>query len=288
MSHRPYDRTDKLLFTMVAVCAVAGVGFLAFGIAPYYEHNNANDSNSNANSSGSLFGSVTISPISARPFYMINPYSQPASGDKVVSLNFTLNNGKSISVVTNPYYYKLTGSDGKVYSTSIFGNNSEMTTVAGGASAVVTVSYEIPTGTTPTSIAYDDDLGTTCTANFASVWSTNPIMPPDYISLSTPSYVQTISGNIFITPSAGDEFINVTVTITNEAPVSKTLSYMFLSLSTSDGLLHNVNYGLTDAFPDGLQSGASVTVHMVFEISSSSTPTSLTYNDYSSLSTITF
>jgi hypothetical protein len=270
---------------MIAVCAVAGIAFIAYGIAPSLEHNSTSNASS---SSGSLFGSVSISPISARPFYMINPYSQPAYGDKVVSLSFTLNNDKIFSVVTNPYYYKLTGSDGLAYSISIFGNNSDMTTVAAGASSVVSVSFEIPNGTTPVSIAYDDDLGTTCTANFVNVWSTDPIMPPDYISLSSPSYVQTTSGNIFITPSAGNEFINVTVTITNEASSSKTLSYMYISLSTSDGLLHNVDYGLSDALPDGLQGGASVTVHLVFEISSSSTPTSLEYNDYSSLSTVTF
>ena len=38
----------------------------------------------------------------------------------------------------------------------------------------------------------------------------------------------------------------------------------------------------------GLQAGSSVTVHMPFEISRSSTPTTMEYNDMSSLSTVTF
>ena len=53
------------------------------------------------------------------------------------------------------------------------GNYSVPTDILGGKSAVVSVSFEIPNSVTPASLAYDDGLGDSCKANFASVWNAN-------------------------------------------------------------------------------------------------------------------
>ena len=278
----PQQKSRKKLIMIAVVVVIAIVVIAAIAVAAM------SGAKTNGDSNGSIFGSVTITPTSSRPYYMVNPYLQPASGDKVVVLTFTVNNGKSATIYTNPFYYQLTGSDGLVYSLSYLGNYSAPTDILGGKSAVVSVSFEIPNSVTPASLAYDDGLGDSCKANFASVWSSNIIMPPDYLHLSAASYAATSSGSVYITPSAGDKFISVTVTITNKDTVTHTLSEFDFTLSTSDGLTHDVTYLISNDLPTGLQAGSSVTVHMPFEISSSSTPTTMEYNDMSSLSTVTF
>ena len=82
---------------MIAVIAVIAIVVIAaIAVAAM------NGAKTNGDNNGSIFGSVTITPTSSRPYYMVNPYLQPATGDKIVVLTFTMNNGKSSTIFTQP------------------------------------------------------------------------------------------------------------------------------------------------------------------------------------------
>jgi hypothetical protein len=154
-----------VLVAMVVIAATA-VASLAFA-------NNSNRDN------GFVSGSVTINPSYARPVSHNALLSSPSSADEVVMLSFTINNGMSYLTYTDPTSYKLTCANGLSYNFTSLSYHSPGAFVYSGKLSTVYVPFEIPTGTTPTSLAFDDGEGNTCRANFAGVWSTDPITPPN-------------------------------------------------------------------------------------------------------------
>lgn len=84
-------------------------------------------------------------------------------------------------------------------------------------------------------------------------------------------------------PDAGNEYIMLKIEQTNLQSDTLTYPDLYWRLYTSDGLVHRPTGVMTnDDSPDGIQAGATVTYHVVFEISKSAEPVSLVWDTWPS------
>jgi hypothetical protein len=278
----PQRKSSRNKLIVIAVIAVVAVLIIA-GIAAVAVIGTKSGNN------GSIFGKVSMTASSARPYTSLESMNQPTSGNQFVMIYLNVTNGMSSDISLNPYYFKLKGSDGLSYTYAVLTDYSMATTIAAGSTAPVMIGFQMPLTVTPSSIDFSDILAThTCSSSLTSVWSTTPIVQAAQVTLTGLSYTSATSGNPYITPSAANRYINVTVTVTNLKTTSLTLSSSIFTISTSDGLTADGKYLPSfPTMPTGLQGGASVTVHIAFEISTSATPVSLEYN-YFDIGTATF
>jgi hypothetical protein len=227
---------------------------------------------------------VTMVPSSVRP-WISNTILQPETGNQFVLVYLNVTNGLADYVSLNPYYFELTCANSLSYSYSWSVDYSMADAIAPGGTAPVSIGFEIPNNTIPSTIAFYDYVHSS-SCSLTSVWDTTPILPPVYVTLGTPTYAVTYDD--LWTPDAGNRFILVTVSMTNTGDSSLVLNPFYFSLSTSDGLDHDYTYMVDYDVPDGLQAGATYTIKLGFEISQTANPVSLRFDDYENHVTVTF
>jgi hypothetical protein len=88
-------------------------------------------------------------------------------------------------------------------------------------------------------------------------------------------------------PSDGKHFVAINITLTNKRSDNMNSNPNYWELGTSDGLVTSYTWHAANNVPEGLQSGASATFYITFEVANGATPTSLIYNDYWSELTVT-
>jgi hypothetical protein len=279
----PAKKKKTLMIVAVVVILLVVIAAIAAAVV-------MSSASNNGNNGGSIFGKVSMTASSARPYVTNDALWQPANGMRYVMVSLNISNGLISEIPLNPIYFKLTGSDGISYTYSWLIDYNMASAVAAGGKEPVTIYFLVPVGVTASSIDYSDLFSThTCSASLTSVWSSTAITEPAKVLLTGLSYQVTASGNPYITPDAGNRFINVTVKVTNLETTTLTLSSYYFEVNTADGLVHSSTYlPNTPAVPSGLQAGASLVLNVAFEISQTSEPTILTFNNADTIATASF
>jgi len=242
-------------------------------------------SSGNGNNYG---GSVTLEPSSARPLASTSLFT-PDAGNWFIRVDLTITNGAGSEISLSPYDFELVGSDGLTYSYSWKTDNSMADGVSPGLTAPITIGFEVPNGVTAVTLKYSplqDEYASSC--SLSGVWVNDVVYPTHVVTLGTPSYQVVSSSNSYVYPDDGNKFVQVSVKVTNVGTVTLSLNPYYFKLSTLDGLEHDYTWRLDYDIPDGLQVGASYTINICYEISETSTPTSLKFDNYSDVVVVNF
>jgi hypothetical protein len=272
---RALDGGDKIIIIAIVIIALLGIAALAGSFGSFMSQYKA-DNNSSTNTSS---GSVALDASSVRPYLSGNLYMQPTDGDQFVMVNLNLTNHLSSSTDLNPFYFTMTGSDGLVYDHTWKVSDSMASQVTSGSTAPISICFEIPAGVTPSTLTFTNGLFDRPSITLTGVWSSVPVQQPSQIVLKGASYSAANSGNIYYMPDPGDQFINITVTVTNARNSSVTLNPYSFTIDGSDGSTYSKYVLLDDTVPDGLQAGASAKITIGYMIPTGTFPRSLEYQD---------
>lgn len=231
------------------------------------------DTTSTATNSNSQ---ITMSVSDVQAHHSTDMFDQAADGNILVIVYANITNNGVLPMYVSPLDFFLICSDGNSYSYSWKLDSFSSAELDHGKSMAIYCAFEIPQGITPKTLKYDDSTDSISVAISSSIID---LTYPQYVSITGASYAVVDSGNPYLTPSAGNEFVQVTMTFKSNMPTTLTMSTYDFTLETSDGQTHHITYYVDPVIPDGLQYGASTTLKLTFEVSQSSMPTKLVYDD---------
>jgi hypothetical protein len=278
----PAKKSNKALLivaviAVVVIVIVAAAAALAGNKSSTNNSNNSGANNNNANSNTATNSQIGMTVSSLRGYHSQEMYVQASEGNILVMVYANITNKGVMLMYVSPVYLTLKCSDGNSYSWSYKGDYFASKYLGSGESMAIYCTFEIPANVIPTTLRFDDSVDS---INVAISTNIIDLTIHQYVTITNVSVSDTTSGNQFITPDAGNKFVKVTLTLKNELSSELTLYTSYFKLYTSDGLTHDVTYLVDYTVPDGLQPGASATIVVAFEISQSTTPTKLLYNDY--------
>lgn len=272
-------KSDKTLLIVAVIVIIVIVVIAAAAAAMGGSNTSTNNSNNNNNSNNSNTATntqLTMTVSNIKGYHPQTQYVQADDGNILVMVYANLTNNGAMTMYVSPIYLDLTCSDGNKYSWSYKGDYSTSDYLAHGRTMALYCAFEIPEGVTPTVLKYDDSTDSIGVAISSSIVD---LKIHQYATITSVSVSDASSGNIYITPDAGNKYVNVTLTLTNQMSSKLTLSPYYFTLETADGQTHDFTYDVNYVVPDGLQSGASSTIIVAFEISQSTTTTKLVYDD---------
>ncbi len=271
-------KSNKLL--IVAVIAVVAIVIIAAAVVMTNGNkaspNGTNGGSSNNDVNAATNTQLTLAVSSIKGYHSQTAYLQPKAGNMMVMVYANLTNNGAMSMYVSPVYMDLVCSDGITYSWSYTGDHSASDYLKHGNTMSIYCPFEIPKGVTPTTLKYDDNVDS------ISVTISSGIMDltmPQYATITGVSVSDASPSSEYSTPDAGNKFVKVTLTLTNMLSSKLTLSPYYFTMETADGQTHDLSYEVDYTVPDGLQGGASSTVTIGYEISQSTTPTKLFFDD---------
>ncbi|MDW5563598.1 MAG: DUF4352 domain-containing protein [Methanomassiliicoccus sp.] len=255
----------------VVVLLIAAVAASLGGNTKATDKNNGSSDNTASNSQLAM----TVSRI--RGHHSADMMDQAADGNIIVMAYANITNNGATSTLVSALYLTLTCSDGKNYTTSWKGDTFTALRLDHAKSTAIYCAFEIPVGVTPTSLKFDDHTDSIIVPVTSSIID---LSYPQFAEISRVTHTDPLVYSPYILPAAGNKYVQVTLILKNDLATTLTLYGSYFKLETSDGQTHDITYSVSPMMPDDMQSGASAIIQVNFEVSQSSTPTKLLYDDY--------
>lgn len=269
------------VIAVVAIVLIAAAAALSGGSTKATDNNNTNTNTDNTASNSQL--AMSVSNIQA--YHPTTLYAQADAGNILVYVYGNITNKGAMSMYVSPLSFYLIGSDGVSYTYTWLLDSFTSAYLDHDKSMAFYCGFEIPAGVTPKTIKYDDKTDSISVSVTSAIMDLNY---PQYVDITDATFATVTSDNPYITPDAGNEFVQVTMTFKSKMPSSLTMNPFYFTLETSDGQTHDVTYSIDPVVPDGLQPGASATIKLTYEISESAHPTKLMYDDFINRVTVEF
>jgi hypothetical protein len=278
----PKKSKNLLIIAVIAVVAIVIIAIATIALAGN-NSGSSNDNNTDQNGTNSN-DQLAMTVNSVRGYKSTNMFMQPEDGNQHVMVYANLTNKGLTTMWVSVIYLTLTDSNGGEHDLTLLVDVSTSNNLESDRTMALYCGFEIPKTATPKTLTYDDGTDKISVTIPSSIVN---LVVPDFVKMTLVGVAPASSGNEFLTPDAGNEYVNVTVKFTNLMGESMTLSVFDFTLKTDDGLTHDVTYDVDQTIPDGVQAGANTTLVLPFEIAISAAATELVYDDGVSVINIT-
>ncbi len=217
--------------------------------------------------------------------YAGNISDTPSNGNWYLVIFATIASNLDSTIFLDPNYFQIDATNGQSYSYSTKADYSMPSFLSPKSSSKVSIVYEIPLGSVPNALHFDDAR---YTASVPLTWSgaipqSGSQLTMDVLSVEEASVAKTnghYTGDLPAFPDPNLRYIIIRLNVTSNMDSTLLMSPSYFTLVTSDGLSWDTSLVLTSTVPSSLSTGFSSIVTLGYEINQGSGPTKLTFDNF--------